>query len=70
MEPLSLKCLASCRASRSNRTMADTRLTTGEYLVRLLGSCSVHAVELYRDLSAAKICHVTPRPKRNASATA
>ena len=55
--------------------MADTRLTTGEYLVRLLesygvelifGIPGVHTVELYRGLPATKIRHVTPRHEQGA----
>lgn len=55
--------------------MADTRLTTGEYLVRLLesygvelifGIPGVHTVELYRGLPATRIRHVTPRHEQGA----
>ena len=55
--------------------MPDTRLTTGEYLVRLLesygvelifGIPGVHTVELYRGLPATKIRHVTPRHEQGA----
>ncbi len=55
--------------------MTDTRLTTGEYLVRLLesygvelifGIPGVHTVELYRGLPATKIRHVTPRHEQGA----
>jgi acetolactate synthase I/II/III large subunit len=55
--------------------MAGTRLTTGEYLVRLLesygvelifGIPGVHTVELYRGLPATKIRHVTPRHEQGA----
>src|SRR6478672_13943392 len=55
--------------------MADTRLTTGEYLVRLLqaygvelifGIPGVHTVELYRGLPQTGIRHVTPRHEQGA----
>jgi acetolactate synthase-1/2/3 large subunit len=55
--------------------MADTRLTTGEYLVRLLesygvelifGIPGVHTVELYRGLPATRIRHATPRHEQGA----
>jgi acetolactate synthase-1/2/3 large subunit len=55
--------------------MPETRLTTGEYLVRLLesygvelifGIPGVHTVELYRGLLATKIRHVTPRHEQGA----
>jgi acetolactate synthase-1/2/3 large subunit len=55
--------------------MADTHLTTGEYLVRLLqsygvelifGIPGVHTVELYRGLPATKIRHITPRHEQGA----
>jgi len=55
--------------------MTDTRLTTGEYLVRLLesygvelifGIPGVHTVELYRGLPATRIRHVTPRHEQGA----
>jgi acetolactate synthase-1/2/3 large subunit len=55
--------------------MADTRLTTGEYLVRLLesygvelifGIPGVHTVELYRGLPATNIRHITPRHEQGA----
>lgn len=55
--------------------MADTRLTTGEYLARLLesygvelifGIPGVHTVELYRGLPATRIRHVTPRHEQGA----
>lgn len=55
--------------------MAGTRLTTGEYLVRLLesygvelifGIPGVHTVELYRGLPATRIRHVTPRHEQGA----
>jgi acetolactate synthase-1/2/3 large subunit len=55
--------------------MSYTRLTTGEYLVRLLeaygvglifGIPGVHTVELYRGLPATKIRHITPRHEQGA----
>ena len=55
--------------------MTGTRLTTGEYLVRLLaaygveltfGIPGVHTVELYRGLPATGIRHVTPRHEQGA----
>ena len=55
--------------------IAETRLTTGEYLVRLLesygvelifGIPGVHTVELYRGLPATRIRHVTPRHEQGA----
>lgn len=55
--------------------MADTPLTTGEYLVRLLesygvelifGIPGVHTVELYRGLPATRIRHITPRHEQGA----